>query len=151
MIGAHKKQIWIERTAYTSPYTRFFHARRKEGTVESSKMEMRIHDILKLNDVPFVEEYTFPDLVASSGRPLRFDFAVLNDDGSLDFLIEANGKQHYSPVGKFGGRSGLSRQQYNDCCKKRYCKKHGIKLVSISYKDEDKLSYDYIMASAGYT
>lgn len=119
--------------------------------MESSKMEMRIHDILKLNDVPFVEEYTFPDLVASSGRPLRFDFAVLNDDGSLDFLIEANGKQHYSPVGKFGGCSGLSRQQYNDCCKKRYCKKHGIKLVSISYKDEDKLSYDYIMASAGYT
>ena len=119
--------------------------------MESSKMEMRIHDILKLNDVPFVEEYTFPDLIASSGRPLRFDFAVLNDDGNLDFLIEANGKQHYSPVGKFGGRSGLSRQQYNDCCKKRYCKKHGIKLISISYKDEDKLSYDYIMASAGYT
>ena len=97
-----------------------------------------------------VVETNQPDILTGllSGR---FDFAVLNDDGSLDFLIEANGKQHYSPVGKFGGRSGLSRQQYNDCCKKRYCKKHGIKLVSISYKDEDKLSYDYIMASAGYT
>ena len=42
VIGAHKKQIWIERTAYTSPYTRFFHAYRKEGTVESSKMEMSL-------------------------------------------------------------------------------------------------------------
>jgi len=38
--------------------------------------------------LPFVEEYTFSDLIASSGKPLRFDFAVFDDEGNLDFLIE---------------------------------------------------------------
>lgn len=118
--------------------------------MESSKMEMRIHDILTMNDVPFREEYEFPDLVASSGRPLRFDFAVLDDAGGIDFLIEANGKQHYSPVGKYGGYKGLQRQKYNDCCKKAYCRKNGIKLVTVPYQDEAKLSYEYLMQAAGY-
>lgn len=113
-------------------------------------MEIRIHDILTMNDVPFKEEYTFPDLVASSGRPLRFDFAVFDDDGNLDFLIEANGKQHYSPVGKYGGYRGLRRQQYNDSQKKSYCRKNRLKLVTIPYQDEGKLSYEYIMKAAGY-
>ena len=33
------------------------------------------------------EEYSFDDLVSSSGHPLRFDFAVFDDDGDIDFLI----------------------------------------------------------------
>ena len=120
------------------------------GDMEDSKMEMRIHDILTEADVPFQEEYTFPDLVASSGRPLRFDFAVFDDYGDLDFLIEANGKQHYSPVAKFGGYKGLKRQKYNDSQKKSYCARHDIKLVAIPYQDEGRLSYEYIMEAAGY-
>jgi hypothetical protein len=27
----------------------------------------------------FSEEYSFPDLVSNTGRPLRFDFAVFDD------------------------------------------------------------------------
>jgi hypothetical protein len=27
----------------------------------------------------FEEEYSFPDLVSNTGRPLRFDFAVFDD------------------------------------------------------------------------
>ena len=58
----------------------------------------------------FTEEYSFPDLISSSGRPLRFDFAVFDDDGTLDFLIEYQGIQHYEPKSKFGGYSGLHKQ-----------------------------------------
>ena len=69
----------------------------------SSAMEVKIHNILTDYDVPFEEEYEFDDLIASSGRHLRFDFAVFTEDGELDFLIEAQGKQHYTAVDKFGG------------------------------------------------
>lgn len=118
--------------------------------MEASAGEMRIHDILTEFDVPFEEEYTFDDLVASSGRHLRFDFAVFTDAGDLDFLIEYNGKQHYCATSCFGGRKGLYRQQYNDTQKRRYCQQHDIKLVTIPYIDDNLISYEYIMAAAGY-
>lgn len=113
-------------------------------------MEIKIHDILTRYDIPFREEYTFDDLVTKRGVPLRFDFAVFDDCGNIDFLIEANGKQHYSPVAKYGGMRGLRKQQYNDSRKKRYCNSKGIKLVVIPYQDEDKINYEYIMRAAGY-
>ena len=80
----------------------------------SSALEVKIHNILTDYDVPFEEEYMFDDLIASSGRHLRFDFAVFSEDGELDFLIEAQGKQHYTAVNKFGGQKGVNRQKYND-------------------------------------
>ena len=62
--------------------------------LKSSRGEIKIHEILEMAGLPFTEEYSFPDLVSSSGRPLRFDFAVFEDDGDLDFLIEYQGIQH---------------------------------------------------------
>jgi len=97
----------------------------------SSAMEVKIHNILTDYDIPFEEEYTFDDLIASSGRRLRFDFAIFTEDGELDFLIEAQGKQHYTAVDKFGGTKGVSQQRYNDLQKRKYCLKHNIKLVAI--------------------
>ena len=122
----------------------------KELHMLASVGEIKIHDILTEYDIPFEEEYIFDDLMTSSGKHLRFDFAVFTDDGDLDFLIEYNGKQHYSPVSKFGGRKGLYRQQYNDTQKRRYCQQHNIKLVTIPYFDEGRIDYDYIMRAAGY-
>ena len=116
----------------------------------SSSMEVKIHNILTDYGIPFIEEYEFDDLVASSGRHLRFDFAVFNDDGKLDFLIEAQGRQHYTAVKKFGGQRGVNKQKYNDMQKRKYCLKNNIKLICIPYYDEPKLSYDYIMRAAGY-
>lgn len=111
----------------------------------SSTMERKIHDILEDGDIPFEEEYEFQDLVSSSGRALRFDFAIFNDNNELECLIEAQGEQHYHPVQKFGGQRGLRRQQYNDNKKREYCLKHNIRLRAIPYYDESKLNYDYIM------
>ena len=45
-----------------------------------SRGELKIADILRSNNIPFAEEYIFPDLVSSCGRPLRFDFAVFDDE-----------------------------------------------------------------------
>lgn len=57
----------------------------------ASNMERKIHNILLENNIPFKEEYIFPDLKSTSGKPLRFDFAIFDEDGDIDFLIEANG------------------------------------------------------------
>ena len=82
--------------------------------MRASKGEIKIEAVLAKEDVNFQEEYSFPDLVSSSGRPLRFDFAVFDDDNNLQFLIEYQGIQHYEPKSKFGGYSGLRKQQFND-------------------------------------
>lgn len=111
----------------------------------SSNGEVKIHNILTDYGIPFEEEYTFDDLISSSGRSLRFDFAVFDDDGKLECLIEFNGRQHYQAVSKFGGNKGVSRQRYNDNLKRQYCLKHNYKLISIPWFDEDKITYDYLM------
>lgn len=118
--------------------------------MRSSRGEIIIAEILQDSDLDFVEEYSFPDLVSSRGNELRFDFAVFDDAGDIDFLIEFQGIQHYEPRGKFGGVAGLRRQQYNDMLKREYCKKHNINLVTIPYLDEDLLTLDYILRKAGY-
>lgn len=111
----------------------------------ASRGEIKIEEVLTNAGLTFEMEYSFPDLISLSGRPLRFDFAVFNDEYELDFLIEYQGIQHYEPKSKFGGYSGLRKQQYNDMRKREYCKKHGIILLAIPYTDEGRINYDYIM------
>lgn len=118
--------------------------------MRASRGEIKIEEILQEAGLVFEEEYSFSDLVSSSGRPLRFDFAVFDDNGDLDFLIEYQGIQHYEAKSKFGGFTGLRKQQYNDMKKREYCAKHGITLVAIPYWDEGRIDYDYIMCAAGY-
>ena len=51
--------------------------------MKASRGEIKICDILEAAGLSYQEEYSFPDLVASSGRPLRFDFAVFDDSGEI--------------------------------------------------------------------
>ena len=56
--------------------------------MRASRGEIKIEEILQESGLEFAEEYSFPDLVRSNGRPLRFDFVVFDDDGYIDFIIE---------------------------------------------------------------
>ena len=118
--------------------------------MKASRGEIRIHEILEDAGFNFKEEYMFPGLCSSNGRPLRFDFAVFDDNGDIDFLIEYQGIQHYEAKSKIGGYNGLRKQQYNDMKKREYCQKHDITLVAVPYYDEARMDYDYIMRAAGY-
>ena len=118
--------------------------------MRASYGQIKIEDILREAGLNFEPEYSFKDLVSSSGHPLRFDFAVFDDDGEIDFLIEYQGIQHYKPKPKFGGMTGLKKQQFFDMKKREYCAKHNITLILIPYWDEDIITYDYIMKLAGY-
>ena len=72
-----------------------------------SRGEMKIHEILEEAGLIFKEEFSFEGLASENGRPLRFDFVVFDDDGNVDFAIEYQGKQHYEPSAKFGGKRGF--------------------------------------------
>ena len=82
--------------------------------MRASYGEIKIEDILRDAGLNFKMEYIFPDLRSPNGRPLRFDFVVFDDDGKIDFIIEYQGKQHYEPSSKFGGKKGFYQQVYND-------------------------------------
>lgn len=118
--------------------------------MRASRGEIRIEEILREAELNFKMEYIFPDLRSPNGRPLRFDFVVFADDGTIDFIIEFQGKQHYEASQKFGGKRGLYQQQYNDNQKRRFCALHGFTLIEIPYTDEHLITYDYIMQRAGY-
>ena len=79
--------------------------------MDASFGERKIHEILEEAGLDYKMEYIFPDLRSSSGRPLRFDFVIFDDDGNIDFIIEYQGKQHYEPSAKFGGKRGFYQQQ----------------------------------------
>ena len=113
--------------------------------MRASRGEVKIEQILRFSNMNFKQEYSFPDLIAPSGHPLRFDFAVFDDNDDLMFLIEFQGVQHYEPKSVFGGYSGLRKQQYYDMLKREYCRKHDIILLAIPYTDEGRIDYDYIM------
>lgn len=118
--------------------------------MRASRGQIKIEEILKAAGLNFAEEYSFPDLVSRTGRPLRFDFAIFDDQQNLDFLIEFQGIQHYEAKDAFGGFAGLRRQQFNDMRKREYCKKNNINLVIIPYWDEGRITYDYIINAAGW-
>lgn len=116
--------------------------------IANSRGELKINDILLMNGIKFVREYIFSDLISSSGRPLRFDFAVFDDDGNIDFLIEFQGEQHYTSVDHFGGQRGLQSQKFNDMKKREYCLKHDYPLVTVPFWDYESLNFDYLFNKA---
>ena len=63
--------------------------------MRASRAEIKIQEILEEAGLNFKMEYSFEGLNSPNGRPLRLDFAVFDDDGNIDFLIEYQGKQHY--------------------------------------------------------
>lgn len=75
--------------------------------MRASRAEIKIEEILEKANFNFKMEYSIAGLNSSNGRPLRFDFVVFDADGNIDFIIEYQGKQHYQPSPKFGGKRGL--------------------------------------------
>ena len=118
--------------------------------MRASRGEVKIEEILKNANLNFKMEYSFPNLNSPNGRPLRFDFVVFDDDGQIDFIIEYQGKQHYEPSPKFGGKRLFFFFFYNDNQKRRFCALHDFNLIEIPYTEENLISYDYIMKQAGY-
>lgn len=96
--------------------------------------ENEISSFLDINHISYKKQYTFNDLIGTK-RPLRFDFAIFDENNNLKFLIEYNGKQHYQPVERFGGEEKLKIQKQYDLKKQEYCKTKEIELYTIKYNE----------------
>ena len=102
-----------------------------------SSFQWIVTKLLTENNVPYRVEVSFPNLYGVGHvNLLRYDFAVLNSDGSIKCLIECQGEQHYKPVDEFGGNIQFDNQQKNDALKRNYAKAHGILLLEIPYKNK---------------
>lgn len=69
-------------------------------------------------------QYTFDELVGEDRVPYRFDFGILNADGSLRMLIEIDDYSHNS------NKSTIK----NDYIKNKFCHNNGIELHRIPIK-----------------
>lgn len=100
-----------------------------------SSFQWIVTKILVENKVPYRVEISFSDLYgADHVNLLRFDFLVLNSDGSIKCLIECQGEQHNKSVDEFGGTAQFEQQKKNDELKRKYAQKEGILLYEIPYK-----------------
>ena len=104
---------------------------------KSSKGEKIIEKYLKENNIEFDFQKRFSDCIDK--LPLPFDFYL--EDYNL--CIEYDGEFHYE-VKKFVEGDEYNKQQFeltqkHDKMKDDYCKKNGIKLLRISYKEKDDI------------
>lgn len=106
----------------------------------SSKGEQIIAELLTKNCVNFIREYTFKNLISEDGYQLRFDFAIVDNEGKVLQLIEYDGPQHFKPSEHFGGEKEFEKRQKYDKIKNEYCAKNNIPLVRIS-KDYRNLKF----------
>lgn len=93
-----------------------------------------IKDYLLTRGLNFEKEKRFSDCVYIGTLP--FDFAVYNDNDSINCLIEFDGEQHYRYTPHWhGSEEGFELQQFRDAIKTKYCEKNNIKLIRIPYTE----------------
>ena len=105
-----------------------------------SEGEARIIKILTENNVKFKSQFSFSDLVYK--KPLKYDFAILNEDEEVVRLIEFDGPQHTEKENNWYTTEGELR----DSMKNVYAFANNIPLVRIPYKEKDNLSYELLFS-----
>lgn len=97
------------------------------------KNQTKLYELLK-NEFPDEEilwEYS-PDWL---GRQ-KFDISI----PKYNIAIEYNGRQHYVPVEKFGGKIGFEKTKQRDIIKKSKCKSNNWTIFDMKY---DYTEFDY--------
>ncbi|WP_281196552.1 DUF723 domain-containing protein [Lactobacillus acetotolerans] len=102
----------------------------------SSWGEKAIDEFLKKHHMAFQGQFRL--VTCRDEKPLPFDFAVFNRDGSLNSLIEYQGCQHFiNPFqykkNDFINKESVLKTQKHDAMKLSFCKEHGIKLIYINH------------------
>lgn len=102
--------------------------------------EEKIISILQELNINFITQKTFPGLISEKGVALRVDFYLPD----LNICIEYNGVQHYKAINGWNNENHLNYTQKHDKIKEEYFKDSNIKLVTIPYKDFNKLNAIYL-------
>ena len=106
------------------------------GCLTISKGELKIQQLLTDNNVLFIKEYP----IKVDKKILRFDFAILDNQNNIKYIIEYDGKQHFNATEYFGGEEQLKITQQNDIIKNNWCNKNNIPLIRIPYTKYNNLT-----------
>ena len=104
------------------------------GCTNCWKMEKEIKYFLIKNNIEFEEQKKFPWLKNKISLSLDFYLPKYN------IAIECQGRQHFSPIPKFGGETGFENTRKRDFLKKELCEKNGIKIYYY-YVGKTKIDY----------
>ena len=107
----------------------------------NSKTEKFISTLLKVNEILFVQQYTFDDLVSENNKKLRFDFGIIKNN-KLSYLIEYDGEQHFEKNIQNTGwntKENFKKIQKRDLLKNQYCLNHNIPLIRIPYTHKENI------------
>ena len=112
------------------------HLHKKQGcpTCNNSKGEEKVRKYLEANNINFEFQKRFSE--CRNRYPLPFDFYLPD----YNTCIEYDGILHFEAVELFGGQENLKRTQLNDAKKSKFCQDNSIKLLRISYADEENIS-----------
>lgn len=110
------------------------------GCIKSLGEKYILNYLIK-NNYNYVYQKTFDDLIGNS-LPLSFDFAILNDNQQIEFLIEFQGEQHFKENSFF--RDTLSLRQEYDLKKINYCKNNNISILYINVEINKKPQFNSI-------
>lgn len=120
------------------------------GCAKVSIGEKNIETILLENNIHYKKEYTFSDLVSNNNVPLRFDFAILDDNNQVIRLIEYDGEQHFQRKADLVFSDTLEGRQEKDNLKNQYCLIHNIPLIRINYHEKNHITLDMLMTDKNY-
>lgn len=112
------------KTGYRCPYC------------DNSKGEKRIEDFLIKNNILFIPQKEYDNLLGLGGRNLSYDFYLPD----YNLLIEFQGIQHQEYRKGFQkDYSEFEKQLKHDERKRKYAKEHNINLLEIWYYDFDNI------------
>lgn len=101
--------------------------------------EKVVWDYLSNHRLNVQVQYTFADLIGKNKELLKYDFAILNNDNNLEYLIEVDDCEHWYKH-KQPRRVEAKKR---DIMKNDYCKLHNIPLFRMIYPfNKTKVTYD---------
>jgi Zn ribbon nucleic-acid-binding protein len=105
---------------------------------KESKGENKIRKWLEYNNMNFIPQFSFTDLLSPIGNYLKFDFAIINKEMDTPiYLIEYDGIGHYSDL-PFGIKS-YKTTVCHDAIKNSYCDTNDLRLIRIPYWEFDNI------------
>ena len=90
-----------------------------------------IENFLTSHSIKYEKEYRFQD--CKFKKELPFDFYLPD----YNTCIEYDGEQHFRPLKHWGGEKSFQIRKTRDKIKDNFCKENNIKLLRISYKQEN--------------
>lgn len=99
------------------------------GCERQSKGELKVKNLLKSNNINFIEQYSFDSCrFTDTNKKAKFDFYI---NGS--YLIEFDGEQHFKISDTSIWKEKSLHIQEHDKYKNQWCKDNNIPLIRIPY------------------